>query len=102
MNENEEFVLSDDDKTRLTTLTTDDLELIDTWLLSQVTCHWQKSAMVVALAIGESDKAERLEDVSDVIFDLRVESLVNRGMLQARGNVRKLRFSEVKLNQEIT
>lgn len=100
MNEQEEFELSSEDKERLKTLTCEDLGLIDKWLLLHATNQWKKTAMVVVQAIGESDKAERLEDVSDLIFGLRVENLVSQGRLLAQGNVRKMRFSEVKLSDK--
>lgn len=100
MNEEAEFELTDEDKKRLETLSCEELALIDKWLLKHATYQWQKTAMVVVDAIGESDRAEKLEDVSDVIFGLRVEHLVSQGALLAQGNVRRMRFSEIKLGEK--
>ncbi len=100
MNEEVEFELTNEDKERLDALNCEELGLIDKWILMHATYEWQKTAMVVVDAIGESDKAKRLEDISDLIFGVRVEYLVNQGSLVAQGNVRRMRFSEIKLSEQ--
>ena len=100
MNEEVEFELTEEDEKRLEALSCDELALIDGWLLKHATHQWQKTAMVVVDAIGESDRAEKLEDVSDLIFGLRVEHLVSQGSLIAQGNVRRMRSSEIKLGEK--
>ena len=100
MNDLEEFQLSSADHERLETLTCEDLELIDKWLIMHATDQWKKTAMVVMQAIGESDKARMLEDVSDLIFGIRVEALIAEGSLLVQGNVRRMRYSEIKLPEK--
>ena len=95
--ENNEFELSHDDIKVIKSLSNQDFELIDTWLLKHASKSFSKVALVIAKAIEESDSAQVLEYVSDVIFGLRVEKLVSENKLIAQGNVRNMRSSEIKL-----
>lgn len=73
-----------------------DIEKIDLWFLQNITTQWQKVAMVVAKAIEKSDREELLTNVPDVFFGMRVETLVSEGKVISQGNLKKMRFSEIK------
>lgn len=95
--ETNEFELSYEDLEIMSSLSSQEFELIDSWLLKHTSESFSKVAMVVAKALEESDSAQLLEHVSDAIFGLRIEKLVSENRLIAQGNVRNMRYSEVKL-----
>ncbi len=94
--EQEEYELTNEELSLLGSLTQDELQLIDNWIIQNVSNHWKKVAMVVGSAILESDKANLLTEVPDVIFGARIEHMVEKGLLVSQGNIRKMRFSEIK------
>ncbi len=91
-----EYILSAEDAIIVGRLSEIDIEKIDQWLLQNITTQWQKVAMVVAKAIGESDREELLTNVPDVFFGMRVKALVSEGKVISQGNLKKMRFSEIK------
>ena len=66
----------------------DELEAL---LLAQATASWQKIAMIIGRAMIENNiwDDNRLGD--------RITALVDAGKLESAGNIRKWRFSEVRL-----
>ena len=71
-----------------------ELALIDAALLSQVSDEWRKVARVVGMAM--LSMPDRPSGVPDVFFAKRVVLLVESGRLEARGDLRRMRFSEVR------
>ena len=69
------------------------LERIDTVLLSNISTSWAKAAMVIAKAMAQ------LHDVEDSLFQQRLESLAQRGIIESAGDLSKVRHSEVRLKQ---
>ena len=68
---------------------------LDELLVANTSTAWRKAAFVVGgamIAAGES-----LDDVPDAYFALRVRELVAAGELEARGNLHRIRFSEIRL-----
>lgn len=70
------------------------IEKIDAALLSQVPNRWRKVAMVVSLAM-EVLKDQHL-GIPDLYYAQRVTLLVERGKLQAQGDLSRMRYSEVR------
>ena len=68
---------------------------IDRTLLPFCREHWLKVARVVIETLEAFEK-RRSEIVSSAI-DARMAALVRNGRLEAKGNIRKWRFSEVRL-----
>ncbi len=66
---------------------------IDALLLAQVRMEWQKVALIVAKAmiVHQAWDDDRITQ--------RIIDLVNAGKLESAGDVRKWRFSEVRLRQ---
>ncbi|MEE9344701.1 MAG: DUF3658 domain-containing protein [Methylococcales bacterium] len=94
--EQEEYSMSEDEIKIVNFLSEEDRDKIDQWLLKNISSNWQKVAMVVAKAIEESDQNDELTDVPDIYFGMRVEELVKKGKIISQGNLKKMRFSEVK------
>jgi hypothetical protein len=73
----------------------EDVGSVERALLHNVSQRWQKVAMVVAKAM--SVVGSRLPGVPDAYYSLRVRELVARQVLESRGNLLRMRFSEVRL-----
>jgi hypothetical protein len=71
-------------------------EQIDAAVLSIITVHWQKVAMVAAKAMDRLKVPTTDGDTFDKVC-ARVESLVKLGKVAARGDVSLPRHSEVRL-----
>jgi hypothetical protein len=75
-------------------LATSELEAIDQALLAATTKHFRKVAFVVATAFHQL--ADQLPPIPDVFYAQRVIRLVKLGQLEAQGNLRRMRYSEVR------
>jgi Protein of unknown function len=71
-------------------------EDIDAAVLSSLTVHWQKVAMVAAKAMARLKVPITDDDTFDKVCG-RIESLVNLGKVVARGNVSVPTQSEVRI-----
>ena len=76
-------------------LSSSQLECIDAALLSNCSNQWRKVARVVGSTMTES--TNKVEGVPDVFYAQRVVGLVEQGALLSQGNLKRMRFSEVKL-----
>jgi len=87
--------LTDEEKAIAANLSEKNLDVIDQQLLSNAKPTWRKVAMLVGLAMG--DLPDRVVGIPDVFYAQRVRTLVERGLLEAQGNLQYMRFSEVRL-----
>ena len=87
--------LSPSEAARIAGLTQADLALIDAALLAQVSNDWRKVARVVGMAM--LSMPDRPRGVPDVFFAKRVARLVEAGQVESQGDLRRMRFSEVRL-----
>ena len=85
--------LSTAEGARVATLSQAELALIDAALFSQVSDDWRKVARVVGMAM--LSMPDRPSGVPDV-FAKRVGLLVESGQLESQGDLRRMRFSEVR------
>jgi hypothetical protein len=89
-------VVLDDEATKaIAALTAEDIAAIDEAILSKLGSHWRKTAFVIAVAMYAYP--ERFEDIPDVFYGRRVLALAQQGLLEASGDLRKWRFSEVRV-----
>jgi multidrug efflux pump subunit AcrA (membrane-fusion protein) len=86
--------LSPAESARVARLSQAELALIDAALLSQVSDDWRKVARVVGMAM--LSMPDRLGEVPDIFFAKRVGRLVESGQLESQGDLRRMRFSEVR------
>lgn len=68
---------------------------IDAELLSHARAHNRKVAMLVGMAMANSDL--RVSGLPDLFYARRVRELVAKGLLVSEGNLDFMRFSEVRL-----
>lgn len=76
-------------------LTESDLEKIDKAILKNSSHQWRKVARVVGQTLLEFQSD--FPGVPDIFYSERIELLVNSGALQSQGNLKKMRYSEIKL-----
>ena len=74
-------------------LTAADFEKIDDALLAESSAVWRKSARVVGFAMSRV----RFNGIPDVFYAQRLKGLVERGKLEAVGDLNFMRYSEVRL-----
>ena len=87
-------VLNDEDTKAIAALTVEDLAAIDEAILSKLGGHWQKTAFVIATSMYAYP--DRYDDIPDVCYGQRILPLAQQGLLEARGDLRKWRFSEIR------
>ena len=67
----------------------------DEALMSAAAPHWQKVARLVA-EVMMSNWPNKPSEIADVYYAQRINRLVQKGMLEARGDLKRMRFSEVR------
>ena len=77
-------------------LRADELATIDEGLLANCCDQWRKVARVVGTTLMR-DSGYRFTGVPDVFYAQRIRLLVERGLLEAQGNLDFMRYSEVRL-----
>ena len=75
-----------------------DVVAIDDGIIASAQPGWRKVAMVVTLA--EERLRGRYPQFSYVLYAKRIRLLAKRGRLESQGNLRYMRFSEVRLPNE--
>lgn len=87
--------LSNEEVARASRLSVQEVARIDASLLSHARPQWRKLAMIVALAIADCDGD--INNVPDAFYARRTARLVSEGKLMASGDLRRMRYCEVKL-----
>jgi hypothetical protein len=77
-------------------LTAEQVAEIDAVVLSNITPAWRKVALIVAKTLRHFQDAQ--PELPDVYYAMRIAELVQRGELESQGNLRRMRFSEVRLS----
>ena len=75
-------------------LTADQIKKIDEVLLTNAAPQWRKVARVVGSAMMQL--RGEYPGLPDVYYSARIVGLVAAGKLQSQGNLRRMRFSEVR------
>lgn len=89
--------LDEEEEAAVAALSPSDIDAIDQAILSLCEVHWRKVAYVVGFAMDVHP--DRYLDIPDYYYGMRVRALVEAGVLEAQGNLRRMRFSEVRLRQ---
>ena len=76
-------------------LTVEQVQIIDSTLVANSTTKWRKVAMVVSRTMVQLSNSS-FKDIPDVYYSNRVAQLVALGILEAQGNLRRMRYSEVR------
>ena len=86
-----------DQHARAARLTEADLRTIDECILSNITHQFRKTAKVVASTMG--DIGDDFPGLPDVFYSGRIKHLAAAGLIEAAGNLNRMRHSEVRLAQ---
>lgn len=73
------------------------LQRIDEAIMKNLTDNWRKVAMIIALAIRDNDS--HVSGVIDLFYGQRIMRLVELGLIESVGNLRRMGYSEVRLPQ---
>jgi len=84
-----------EDLVAIAELTEADINRIDQSILDSCSPQWRKVAYVVSLAMDAYP--DLYQGIPDVFYSQRVGWLVSTGKLEAQGNLRRMRFSEIRL-----
>ena len=76
-------------------LSASEVAQIDQTLLANAAPQWRKVARVVGTSM--TDLKSKVSGIPDVYYSQRVAKLVSEGQLESQGNLRRMRFSEVRL-----
>jgi len=76
-------------------LSASEITQIDQTLLTNAAPQWRKVARVVGTSMIELKS--RVAGIPDLYYSQRVAKLVSDGKLESQGNLRRMRFSEVRL-----
>ncbi len=70
---------------------------IDSALLSNISPQWRKVARVVSATMAE--QKNRKAGIPDVFYAQRVSLLVEKGIIESQGNLKAMRYCEVRVSQ---
>ncbi len=76
-------------------LSTEQVSIIDEKLMEYTCENWRKVARLVMSAM--QDLRGSIKNVPDIYYGERIRSLVKEGRLKSQGNLKRMRYSEVKL-----
>ena len=91
----EEAVPSFEDLAEIQRATASEVAAIDTLIFRACSPQWRKVAMVAGTLLNEFDS--KFAHLPFVFIQVRISELARAGQLEVRGNVMKLRASEVRL-----
>jgi hypothetical protein len=86
--------LNDEDTAAIAALTVADVAAIDQAILSALSPYWQKTALVVGRAMYAYP--DKFDEIPDVFYGQRVLELASGGLIAVNGDLRRMRFSEVR------
>jgi hypothetical protein len=95
MNLEPEDQLSSEQTASTAGLTAQELARIDAALMSHARSQWRKLAMIVAFGI--EDCGEQITNIPDAFYSRRAAQLVSEGKLLAFGDLRRMRYCEIRL-----
>ena len=87
--------LTPEEESRARLLTAADFRRIDECLLSHTSHQWYKVARVIGRTM--MDLSRQFPDLPDVFYSLRIKHLAESGVIEAAGNLNRMRNSEIRI-----
>ena len=87
--------LTAEQKEKVAELSEKDLSEIDKVILSNSSKHWRKQAMIIVKTMNELEG--RFSEIPDIYYAECISRLVKEGYLESQGNLKYIRFSEIRL-----
>ena len=94
-----EWPPDEEQQSRIDKLSADELQKIDEAILANSSTQWRKVARIVGAAMG--DNSGIIPSIPDIFYAERVRKFVTAGKLESQGNLQYMRFSEVRLPQNV-
>ncbi|MEQ1740060.1 MAG: DUF3658 domain-containing protein [Methyloglobulus sp.] len=76
-------------------LSLSDIEKIDRQLLSNVVIQWRKLARIVVETMNNLEN--EYPSIPDLFYAQRVMVLAEKGLIESQGDLKRMRYSEVRL-----
>lgn len=89
--------LTPEEEARARSLTAENLERIDEVLLSNISHQFRKVAYVIGRTMTVLQR--EFPDLPDVFYSSRVKHLAKSGAIEAAGNLDRMRYSEIRLQE---
>jgi hypothetical protein len=87
--------LSPEQEKRISQLNDEDLSEIDKAIVSFTDNRWKKQAMIIGQTMMLFE--HQFPNIPDIFYATRVTKLVAEGKLEVNGNLKFMRFSEIRL-----
>jgi hypothetical protein len=87
--------LTDEQENLVSNLSEADIQNIDKALLSNISAQWRKVARIVGTTMTEHKN--RITGIPDVFYAQRVSHLVETGIIESQGNLKAMRFCEIRI-----
>ena len=79
----------------LANLSAEDLKIIDAALMNNITEQWRKMARVIGITMR--DLEGNYYGLPDLFYGERIRALREKSLFESQGDLRKMRYSEVRL-----
>jgi hypothetical protein len=79
-------------------LSPEDINIIDAALMKNITNQWRKLARVIGTTMR--DLEDNYYGLPDLFYGERVRALKESNLFESQGDLRKMRYSEVRLSQK--
>jgi hypothetical protein len=93
--ESDDPPLTTEQQALVSKLSASELKRIDLALLASADGHWRKVARIVGTTMVSIE--QRPKGLPDVFYAQRIQYLVATDALESQGNLKRMRFSEVRL-----
>ncbi|MFL9938351.1 DUF3658 domain-containing protein [Paraburkholderia graminis] len=80
-------------------LTEADLHAIDAAIIANIVDNWRKVARVVGTTMNEFADQSLYPGLGDVFYAQRIRLMVEKGLIEAVGDLKRMGYSEVRLPQ---
>ena len=90
--------LSPEQKKLVAKLSPEDKKIIDAALMRNITDQWRKVGRVIGATM--KDLEDNYYGLPDLFYGERVRALKERNLFESQGDLRKMRYSEVRLPQK--
>jgi hypothetical protein len=80
-------------------LTEADLQTIDAAIIANIVDNWRKVARVVGTTMNEFADQSLYPGLGDVFYAQRIRLMVEKGLVEAVGDLKRMGYSEVRLPQ---
>ncbi len=87
--------LTHEEKAKVNLLSEKQIEDIDKALISEVSHQYQKVAKIVGMTMLKLPS--RVSGIPDLFYSQRIKKLVDNGFLESQGNLQFMRYSEVRI-----